>query len=299
MKRKFWLWFYEMKYAILGIRRHLLLTISTLSALIVTLFLIGVFVIAGIHVEIFSSRIEQNLGIHVVLENSVNQKEAGEIEKEIKKAGNIQTVRFSSRDEELERMIQEKGEAFSMYRGKENPLSHAFFVYVNDGNSLQKTAHQIEKIEGVNKVAYGGKTTVRFVGILKKIRWIGYIGFILLAVLSLYLIYNTVRTSITARSDEIIIMRQVGAENSFIRRPFEWEGILTGIAGACIPVLILCFLYARLYESLHGRLFASVFALMPPGQIRFYLWMVLLICGVGIGMTASVLAASKYIKEKR
>ena len=31
-------------------------------------------------------------------------------------------------------MIQEKGEAFSLYRGEENPLSHAFFVVVKDSS---------------------------------------------------------------------------------------------------------------------------------------------------------------------
>lgn len=300
MKKRFWTWLYELKYTLQGIRRHIILTLSALSVVTVILFLIGIFVITATHVEQFSLRMEDSLKIHVVLENAIDSSEdIQEIKHSIKNIEGVKKVIFSSRDDELDLMIKEKGEAFKIYKGEENPLSNAFFVQAEEGESIPEISKQIEKVFGVNQVAYGGKTTVQFVSLLHKIRWAGYVGFILLIVLSLYLIYNTIRTSITIRSDEIIIMRQVGAEDTFIRRPFEWEGLLIGIVGALFSAAILWGLYAKFYEIMKGRLFAYTFTLLPVSKMSLYVVLSLLICGVGIGLGASLMATAKYIKEKR
>ena len=300
MKEHFWKFIYELKYAGVGLKRHFWLSFSALAATIVTLFLIGILTISGFHVDLFSNQVEANLGIHVVLDAKVEKPEEIEaIEEKLKNLSGVEQVEFSSKEEELEKMIQEKGEAFAMYRGKENPLSHAFIVYASNSKDIQKIAGEIEKIQGVEEIAYGGDSTIRFVDMLYKLRKIGYIAMVLLVILSLYLIYNTIRTMIASRGDEIIIMRQVGATNAFIKRPFEWEGIILGLIGALIPFGLLWAGYYQLYEMLQGKLFALTFTLMPVEQMAMYLGIVLVVCGIGIGWFASLIATSKFIKEKR
>lgn len=300
MKEHFWKFIYELKYAGVGLKRHFWLSFSALAATVVTLFLIGILTISGLHIDLFSNQVEDNLGIHVVLDAQVeSQEEIERIEERLKALPGVDFVEFSSKEEELEKMIQEKGEAFSMYRGKDNPLSHAFLVYVKDSKDIQKIAKEIQKVQGVEDIAYGGNSTISFVDMLYKLRKIGYIAMALLVILSLYLIYNTIRTMIASRADEIIIMRQVGATNSFIKRPFEWEGIILGLIGALIPFGFLWAGYRQLYEMLQGKLFALTLKLMPVQSMTMYLGIVLIVCGIGIGWFASFIATSKFIKEKR
>ena len=300
MKNLFWKLVYEIKYAALGLKRHFWLSFSSLTASAVTLLLIGILIVSGFHTNLFSQQVESNLGIHVVLEKDIENKfEIEEIKEEISKISGIETIEFSDKEEELEKMIQEKGEAFSMYRGEENPLSHAFLVYTKDGHDLEKIASQIEKISGIDGVAYGGESTLNFVDVLYKLRKMGYIALVLLVILSLYLIYNTIRTMISSRSDEIIIMRQVGASNAFVKRPFELEGIFLGCIGALIPFAILMFGYSQIYAMLGGRFFASTFTMISVKDMAIYLGGILVLCGIGIGWLASVIATSKFIKEKR
>ena len=71
MKRQLTLLGYELKYAWLGLRRHFLLSVSALSAVTITLLLVGVFLIVGLHIEHFSSRVEGDLSIHVVLDPQI------------------------------------------------------------------------------------------------------------------------------------------------------------------------------------------------------------------------------------
>ena len=55
---------------------------------------------------------------------------------------------------------------------------------------------------------------------------------------------------ISVRSEEIGIMKLIGATDAFVRAPFIVEGILLGIIGAAIPLAILYFSYDWLINQL-------------------------------------------------
>ena len=113
------------------------------------------------------------------------------------------------------------------------------------------------------------------------------------------MIYNTIRTTIDSRSDEIIIMRTVGATNGFISNPFIVEGIFIGLLGSIVPYLLVHFGYEKLYESLDGKLFTPMFALFKPSTISFQVGLSIILAGALIGGLASLFAARKYLKMKR
>lgn len=300
MKRILNLFLYELKYAFRGIRKHLVLSFSAISSMAVSVFLIGCFLLIGLHVDHFAANVQQDMQIHVVLDsNLTSQDEIDSMEKKIKKIDNVETVIFSSKDDELELMIREKGEAFSQYRGQENPLSHAFFVAVKESAMIEETAEEIETLEGVDSTAFGGSSVTELIHLMDVVRKAGYVLSALLLILSLYLIYNTIRTTIYSRQDEINIMRTVGATDSFIRTPFEVQGILIGLLGALIPFLLVYFGYPILYERMNGVLFASLFSLIDSSTIRYIVGFGMLGCGLFVGFFASFFAVRKTIKAKR
>ncbi len=229
----------------------------------------------------------------------VEQGELDAIQQEIESVPNVSSVQFSSKENELQLMIDEKGEAFSLYEGEQNPLGNAYFVHVVSGDDLPSVSSQIDRIPGVSSVAYGGGSVRSLVELLAKVRLIGSVGIVLLFLLSFYLIYNTIRTTIYSRSDDIIIMRQVGAENSFIKRPFEIEGVMISLCGALVPFLLISIGYPKVYSAMNGRLFASVFELIPPHTVIIWCAVFMLVSALLIGILASFIAVTKYLKEKR
>jgi cell division transport system permease protein len=50
------------------------------------------------------------------------------------------------------------------------------------------------------------------------------------------LIAIAVRMAVLARATEIAVMRTVGATDSYIRRPFGFEGLFTGLAGGVLAL---------------------------------------------------------------
>lgn len=300
MKEKLNLALYELKYAFIGIKRHLLLCLSAISAITISLFLMAAFLVVGIHVDHFATNVQSDLSIHVILDQDiVEDDQINAIEDQILELSNVDSIEFSDKENELELMIDEKGDAFSIYKGEENPLSNAFFVYVQDEKHIQDTSEQIEQIEGVSSSAYGGSSVTQLINLLDMVRKVGYGVILLLLILSIYLIFNTIRTTIFSRQEEIIIMRQVGGTNAFIKRPFEVQGVLIGFFGSLLPVAALYFGYAKLYEGLEGQLFSNLFSLIEPNQIVWQVGLIITLIGLLIGGFASFWAVTKYLKVKR
>ena len=291
---------YELKYAFIGMKRNFMLCLSAMSAITVTLFLVGCVLVLGIHVNYFSNDIKKDLSIHVVLdENIKSDEDIQEMKDSISSLSNVSKVELSSADQELELMIKEKGEAFSVYRGENNPLSNAFFVYVKNADKIEKTSQNVEKLSGVSSVAYGGSSVTTLVDMLSIVQKIGYGIVALLVVLSLYLIFNTIKTTIDSRQDEIMIMRTVGATNGFVNKPFIVQGIVIGLMGALLPFLALYFGYQALYTSFSGQIFTPLFTLFKPEYIYIRVGGCIFLMGILIGGFASYLATRKYLKMKR
>lgn len=294
------LFFYETKHAFLGLKRHFLLSLSAIFAIMISLFLIVIFMTLGLHVDHFAQNVQSNLTIHVVLDLDIEDtNEISNIQQQIEMLSNVKEVRFSSKDEELALMVEEKGEAFSIYEGEDNPLANAFFVSIKDADSMQSVSARIEAIDGVASCSYGGTSVTSLIDMLNLIRKVGYAVAALLLLLTLYMIYNTIKTTIFARQEEILIMRAVGASNAFIRIPFEMEGIWLGLLGAIVPFCVVWLGYPKLYEIMNGYLFVRTFSLLPASSIFGIVGFGCLGLGAFIGWFASVLAVSKYVHVKR
>ena len=118
-------------------------------------------------------------------------------------------------------------------------------------------------------------------------------------ILAIFLIANTIKLTIYARSNEIAIMRDVGATNGFIRAPFVVEGMIIGALGAIIPILFTVFGYIFLYDKLGGVLFSEMFKLTPPHPFVLQLSLILLGIGMVVGLIGSFMSVTKYLRWKR
>ena len=89
-----------------------------------------------------------------------------------------------------------------------------------------------------------------------------------LAVAAALTVANVVRLACVARSDEIEIMRLVGAPLRYVRCPFVLEGILQGGVGASVALALLAaglvageLLYSDVVRQVLG---ADVMSFLPP-----------------------------------
>ena len=292
--------FRHIKEGFLGIARHGGMSVSSSSAVSITLVIISIFALVTLNMQNITSNIEGSVRISVMVDYD-HEDQIDSMREEIEAIDGIKNIEYYSKDEEFEKYIsnfdEDEQAIFAPYRN-DNPMHDAFYVEVSDGDQLVAIAHQIDAIDGTS-VEYGGDTATNLISMLNSMRFGGLIIAIALSLLAIYLVQNTIRITIFARAEEIWIMRNVGARNGYIRAPFLVEGIIIGVLGSVVPILLTIFGYIYLYDLLGGALLTDVFTLLPPHPFVLELSLGLLVLGVIVGFIGSYISVTKYLRWKR
>ena len=99
-----------------------------------------------------------------------------------------------------------------------------------------------------------------------------------------------------SRSEEIAIMKMVGATNSFIRLPFVVEGFILGMLGAVIAF----FLEWGLYDFLQAKIAVvdtlRLFQIVPFAEVIELVAISYALTGFAVGVVGSLLSIRKFLK---
>ena len=287
------------KTSLVNLWRNGVMTFSSIFAVTITLLLIGVISVLALNVQDISANIEEGVRIYVKLERSIDENAENEVGKQIKQLKGVASATYFSKDEELSKLIDKQGEdgkeLFESYRD-DNPLGAAYEVEAKDPTKLASLAKKIKDIPNVNSVNYGGDSTQSMVSTLNTIQTGGTVFIVGLVVVALFMISNTIKITITARSTEISIMRMGGASNWYIRIPFMLEGMLIGLFGAIIPILVLVYGYGALYNYTGGSLMSSMLVLKAPMPFIRDFSFILAGLGAGVGLIGSFVSIRRFLK---
>ncbi|HEM6404351.1 TPA: ABC transporter permease [Streptococcus suis] len=294
-----------------SLKRNGWMTIAAISSVAITLTLVGLFASVILNTAKLASDLEQNVRINVYLRaNSTDQaetivNEAGEtvanpdyqkVYNQITALENVQSVTYSSKDEQLQKLTATLGDTWNLFQGDANPLYDAYIIDSTEPQYVKTVATEIAKIDGVTEVRDGEVETERIFKLANLVRTWGLAATGLLLFTAVFLISNTIRITIISRSREIQIMRLVGAKNSYIRGPFLWEGAWVGLLGAILPSVLVYSLYKMIYTSVNASLASQDLSLISmnvfvPGMIG-----ALFVIGIIIGSLGSVISMNRYLK---
>ncbi|MBS8078693.1 ABC transporter permease [Streptococcus suis] len=294
-----------------SLKRNGWMTIAAISSVAITLSLVGLFASVILNTAKLASDLEQNVRINVYLRaNSTDQaetivNEAGEtvanpdyqkVYNQITALENVQSVTYSSKDEQLQKLTATLGDTWNLFQGDANPLYDAYIIDTTEPQYVKTVATEIAKIDGVTEVRDGEVETERIFKLANLVRTWGLAATGLLLLTAVFLISNTIRITIISRSREIQIMRLVGAKNSYIRGPFLWEGAWVGLLGAILPSVLVYSLYKMIYTSVNASLASQDLSLISmnvfvPGMIG-----ALFVIGIIIGSLGSVISMNRYLK---
>jgi cell division transport system permease protein len=149
----------------------------------------------------------------------------------------------------------------------------------------------LEKIEGVEEVAYTEQWLERFEGLIYilKVAGLSMGGLLCLAVL--FIITNTIKLTIYSRRDEIEIIKLVGATDWFIKIPFLIEGAIQGIFSGLISITVLFLVYTLFSLKKMHLLGLGVLKIifLPTEYLVFILSL-----GLILGLMGSLIAVGRF-----
>ncbi|SIT69093.1 permease-like cell division protein FtsX [Edaphobacillus lindanitolerans] len=271
------------------------MSFASIAAVTVTLLLVGVFVTIMLNLNKVADDLEKDVEMKVYVELSADPAATRELETQIKETSGVAEVQYSTRDQELDKMVKDFGEDLKLYE-QSNPLREAFYVKATEPQQTAKVAKKIDEYPNTYEVVYGQGKVEKLFNFLNLGRNAGLVLILALLFTAMFLIANTIRITIVARKTEIGIMKLVGATNSFVRIPFVLEGIWLGLFGSLIPMIIITLGYMEFYDYAEPRLRGEMIQIIHPLPFLYIVNGLVLFMGIFIGSWGSFMSVRKFLK---
>lgn len=289
--------------------RNLSTSLGAVVTIFLSLFIIGLFTIASVMINNVVGDVESRITIQAFLSDDADQTTVDTLETQVRGWNGVESVTYKSKDEALaeyrETMVASNAaDAVAALDGR-NPIPASLVVKLTDPSMTQGVADDIvanplflEVCDSPStpsaSVQYGAETVEKLLSLTNSIRIVAAALVVLLIFVAFVFINNTIRLSIMARRAEIGIMRLVGASNSFIRGPFFMEGVLQALVGFLIAVGVLELFHHLVIPAIADNISFLNFAVAPT--VYLWVYLMLLVLAVIIGLLGSMLAMRRYLK---
>lgn len=291
--------FRNIRDAFKGVIRNFSLSFASISCITITLIVVAFSMVISQNVDNFTRLVEKDVTIVAFIDNDADKDEIKEIRKKINNLDNIEKNSLKTK-EEITKDMRASSEVFDSimknWDSEENPIQNTFQVKVIDINTINETASEIKKIDGITLVKYGEGMIEQLIAAFEFIHKICIGAVIALILVTAFLISNTIKITINSRKTEIGIMRLIGASNLNIRIPFIIEGLILGLLGSIVPVFCLIYGYNAFYMETKGHLFSNFIKLIKPIPFIYTTSFLLVLIGILVGMFGSWRAVKKYLK---
>ena len=295
--RRGWNLGYFLREGFVSIFRHGLMSFAAVCMTVACLLIMGTFTLVAVNLDANFRELERSNEFSAYLDESLSEGQARALETTLLAVPNVRQVQFVDRLEVLEEFRANRPDdqgLFSLL--PDDTFRHRFLIHVDDLEQLQATVDAVERVHGVADTSSFVAGAEGMIAVRNVAAGVALILVVILAVVSLFIIANTLRLAAFYRRDEIAIMRMCGATNGFICWPFVTEGAMLGIFSAGLAFGLQWVVYNMIARSMStaGQLNFLVvvdFAGLWPGVLIAF-------CGGGllIGVLGSLLAIRRFLK---
>ncbi|HSR04808.1 MAG TPA: permease-like cell division protein FtsX [Proteiniclasticum sp.] len=282
--------------ALKSLKRNKTITLASIITVSATLFIFGVFLLVAQTINLGVESVESKVEIKAYLDESITTTEQSNIESIINGVEGVKEVYYETKEEAFENFKERLGEDNSILTGfseERNPLPNSFVISLLEPEAAMRVEDALTGVRGVEDVGNERETVEKIIGLAKLIRSMGIVIFIILVLVSLFLISNTIKLTVYSRRREIGIMKFVGATDWFIRWPFIIEGMFMGLAGGVIAFGVVYSAYRLVYADVTQSMFYAELV-TPVYVLQNFSWQ-FGVTGLVIGALGSFIALKKFL----
>lgn len=288
--------------------RNIWLAIAAIAMMTITLTILLFAVIANATFAHSVSELTSRIDVSVYLKDSVTDEQRNQLIADLKSVENVKSVEYVTKEEALKNYREANAndpELLAAVSEVDNPLPASLTIKVNDPNRLQTIKDYLDKKEVQSlqsaQTSYSGERKEAIDNITQAtdfFRKAGIVGIIIFIIVSILIIFNTIRMTIFNRRDELIIMRLLGASPWYIKGPFIVETVLYGIMAAAVSIAIVWGLFAIASTLKASSLLDIKYS---SSYLSKHLWLIIVVqigAGIIIGAASSAVATRRYLKLK-
>ncbi|HUW92929.1 MAG TPA: permease-like cell division protein FtsX [Bacteroidales bacterium] len=256
------------------------------------LFLLGILGMVLINARQLSDYFRESLSFTIMLKEDAREADIRMLQKELDAKAYVKQTEYVSKDEAAVKLKDDLGEDFLDFLGY-NPLMPTIDVYLladyTNPDSVMKIEKYILEYPVVDEVYYQESILNLINENVRKISAFLLTVSALLFLIALTIINNTIRLSIYSKRFLINTMQLIGANRSFIRKPFLFKSLFFGFVAALIAIgLLMGLMY--LVEK-------EFFTLFTYENINLFLFLclALIAAGVIINAVSTYFALNRYL----
>ncbi len=279
------------------------ISVAAVFVLVIAIMLVsGLFFFHGM-VGYLTSQIQNKIDITAYFKDGTQEQDILNVKDEIlKMSPNIKGVEYISQDQALASFNEKHKDDAVLAKALQEVGSNPFLPSLNIATNgdpeqyaaVSNTLQTADYSKLIDKVDFSEKkdTIEKVYSITSNINLYGILFGIILVILSILVVFNTIRLAIENSREEIRTMRIVGASDWFVRGPFVVQGIIYGVVSFLICILL---------SGLFSYFLSSKIGVVLPGfdMFGYFLtnWWIFVLIQLGFGVWVGVISAVIVVKK--
>jgi len=288
---------FSLQRAAEGLWRNRVMTLAATVTMILMLVLLASLVIVLSGMQAGLDFVESKVEVRAELQEGVPQERVDALRDHVAALPEVEGVTYVSKEEALAQFrarLADGQEDLTEVVGS-NPLPAQLVVKLRDPREFGAVRSTLQEPSGVViRVVEQQSNVDRLVSITGLLHTVGIIIIALVGLTVLLVVVNSIRMALMSRSDEIEIMRLVGASDAFVRWPFIFEGLLVGLLGALVTLGLLSLAAAPI-----SQLATAIAGQVPVGfgdRLSSQVAAVVITAGLGFGGFGAWLSVRAYLR---
>jgi len=291
--------------------RNAWLSIAATVVMIVTITIVLSAIVLNVTARNAITELSKNLKISVYLKDDAPSDVQQQLKSSLVANQYVSSVEFISREQAKENFTasfqndEKLLEGLALIGGESLPASYEVSVNdierINEVGDVAKDPRFADAVEEVSLGKTNVKSTIdRAAAAQRFVIRSSILASSVFAIVSVLIIFNTIRMAIFTRSEEIRTMKLIGATPNYIRGPFIIEttlyGIIAGLAANAIVYAGIISFGSKLSTQAE---FAETYTYFTSAGIMLSMLAGGIFAGILVGMVSSILAMEKYLRLKK
>ncbi|MBO7664910.1 permease-like cell division protein FtsX [Candidatus Saccharibacteria bacterium] len=304
------------KYGAIGFTRNIWLSTAATAVMTLTLFILFITVVASVILSNTADAMREKIDITVYFKPGTSEAVLGELKETMSADSNVKSVEVATSEEEYEKFISEHQDNKELLEVvKEDDMRQIMIAQMQ--STMRIKAHDVDDLTSIKNIVETDDAfqnnldnkkaptyNVNQIEIATITTWAriarvsGIILGIVFLVISVLIIFSTIRLSIFSRREEIYMMKLVGASKGFTRGPFIVEAEICGIIAAILAATISYFFFGLIAPKLadYGINTDSIKEVLSSNKL-ILVYLIFIVAGTAIGSISARLAVKKYLNK--
>lgn len=274
---------------------HGFMSFASITIIIACLVIMGSFALLSLNIDDMIEKMEQENDVVAFVDEDLSDEDAMAIESALVAIPNISAVEFVSREQVLVDFSADYDP--TLFEDiTADVFRHQYILSLEDITLMAETKAALEGVTGVAKVNAHLEIAQTFISVRNVVSIVSLLIVGILAVVSIFIMSNTIKLATFGRREEIAIMKMVGATNTFIRFPFIVEGLMLGLIGAVGAFFIQWGIYELVSEQVVSGIAGALVEVISFSGLMYPVMGIFICVGLVVGTFGSVIAIRNYLK---